>query len=140
MKKSLQTLRQKQGMPMGILIGVTTALLFAFVLSALAALLIINDRIDPGRVRLLTFFTTVVSSLISGVVTGKITQSKPAISCGITVITYGLILLAVGILFFDGGLHGVWTSIAAMAIGYVGACTICISRKKRSPIRKVRSR
>ena len=140
MNKRSRVLKEKQNMPVGIFIGVCIALALTFLFSALLALLIVHEHVNINKTGLFTFTITVISSLVSAVIAGKSTQAKPALSCGLSAIIYGLIILGIGILFFDGRLQGIWTSLVAIIIGYLGACTICISKKKGSHIRKLHSR
>lgn len=125
-----------RSMPMGIVIGTFSAIGITLAFAAILASMIVNEQIGINSLQYCIFVITTISALAGSVTAGKYTNEKPAISCGIAALIYGLILMFVGILFFDGGFKGVWTSLISIVIGCLFACTICLRKKGRGYGRK----
>ena len=125
-----------RSMPIGIIIGICSSVGITLAFAAILASLIVNERIGINSLQYYTFVITAIAALTGGVIAGKYTNEKPAISCGAAALIYGLILMFVGILFFNGDFHGVWTSLISIIIGCLLACTICLRKKVRGYTRK----
>ncbi len=119
----------------GVSIGTLVSLMLSVFLAMIIAALILNERIGERAIEYIAPIIMLLSTLTGCIIAGQLIDEKLAVASGVTGIIYLLILVGVGILFFDGGFHNLWTSILSIAIGCVISCAICIrgkgSRTKR---------
>ena len=120
----------------GVGVGVFTAVLASVLLAMIIAALIVNERVIEKTMYYFTFATHLIAALAGGVAAAKRTGGKYALVSGLTALVYCLILIGAGILFFDDGFRNLGTSVAAIAIGCAGSCTLCISGRGRRRRRK----
>lgn len=124
-----------QQIGIGVLIAVVATVIFASVI----ALLIIQEVLPESAVTVLCFVGLLVSSFAGCIFTGKRSVSKVAIYSGITAGIYIALMLAIGIVIFDGELEGVLPNTVSILVGYGVACALCISRAKSGHKRKWRN-
>lgn len=124
----------------GMSAGILASILTSIILAMLTAVLVINEKFSENGMHYFSFGITLVSSMIGGLIAGKRMGGKYALATFLTGGIYYLVLIGVGILLFDGLASGVWTILAAIGIGSICACTICITGKSRGRKRKTFSR
>lgn len=122
----------RAGVGMGVLVAILVSVLLAMILAAL----VINERISENTMHYFTLAILLAATLIGGLIAAKRTGGKCALVSGLTALAYCLVLVGAGVLFFDGGFHNLWTSVAVIAVGFVGSCALCISGRGRGRNRK----
>ena len=120
----------------GIGIGVVAAILITMILSTLVTFLIINENIDAYSMGYYAFGIVLIASFIGCVISGKLIMERVAILSGAVALVYLLMIVAIGVLFFDGSVAGVWTRLVAVAISGVVSCAFCIRGKRNGKKRK----
>ena len=119
--------KDERSMASGVAIGVLLSVMVSLLLAVGTAGLIINEKLSEGRIHYCALIITLISGTVGGFVAGKVVGSKYAVVTGLTGLVYWLVLIAVGILFFDGGFNMLWTSTAAIAVGVAASCVLCIT-------------
>ncbi len=135
MKRKRNT--ESQTLSGAIGIGLAASILSLFLLGAVIATLILSEKITEENMRYFTFASLFVSSLIGCLLSCKKLASKYALAAGLSGLSFLLILVAVGILFFDGGFSNLLINSLAVLIGTAIACAICISTEGRGNRRKM---
>lgn len=130
--------KNEQSFFAGIGIGTLVSLLLSVILSMIIATLVLNERVGEVKIELMSRIVMLISSLFGCIIAIRLNGGKLAIVSGTTGIIYLLVLVGVGILFFDGGFHNIWTSILSVIVGCVASCAICI-RGKGSRIKRKRA-
>lgn len=136
MKTKRAAERNDQSVIAGVIIGVLVAMLVSILLAMILAVLVVNERVSEDTMHYYAFVILLVATLVGGLFAAKQTRGKCALASGLTALVYCLLLVGAGILFFDGGLQNLWTSVTAIAVGYVGACALRISGQGRTRGRK----
>ena len=94
--------------------------------SMLLAVIVVNERVGENMIEYLTPIITLIASLAGCIVAGKQIKERLAIVITIIGVIYLLILMGMGILFFEGGFHNFWTSLLSIAVACAVSCAICI--------------
>lgn len=127
--------KKEQSFASGVCIGILVSLLLSIILSMIAATFVLNERIGESAIDLMSWIIMLISSMSGCFVAIRLIGEKLAVVSAATGLIYFLIAAGMGILFFNGGFHNVWTSILSIAAGSVASCAICIrgkgSRRKR---------
>lgn len=121
----------------GMSTGVLASVLTSVILAMLTAIMVINEMLSENMMHYASFIITLASSVIGGLLAGKKIGGKYALATFLTGGVYYLVLMGMGILFFDGLTVGVWTILTAIVIGSFCACAICITGKGRGGRRKM---
>lgn len=119
--------KDERSMATGVAIGVLLSVMISLLLAMGTAGLITNEKLSEGGIHYFTLIITLISGMVGGLVAGKIVGSKYAVVTGLTGLVYLLVLIAVGILIFDGGFNMLWTSAVAIAVGVSISCVLCIT-------------
>lgn len=127
MKNKSVIKKDEKSMTSGVAIGVLLSVMSSLLLAVGTAGLITNEKLSEGGIHYFALLITLISGMVGGLVAGKIVGSKYAVVTGLTGLVYLLVLIAVGILFFDGGFNMLWTSTAAIAVGAAASCVLCIT-------------
>lgn len=133
-KQKRRTRKTTFGSSVGI--GLIMSIIISVVLSMLLAVLVMNERVGENAIEYLTPLIVLLASLFGCITAGKQVEQKLAIVIGITGAIYLFLLMGVGILFFDGGFHNLWTSLLAIAVACGISCAICIRGKGSGRKRK----
>ncbi len=120
----------------GVGIGVGVSVTISIALAMLLATFILNEQLGENTIDLLVPFIMFISTLIGCTLAGKWSSEKVGFTTGISALTYLLIFVGAGILFFDGGFHHLWTSLAAIGCSCGLSCAICIRGKGKGLKRK----
>lgn len=114
--------------------GILLAVLIATLSAGVYAFLIHRGTAPEGSTTIWSFATLAVATLLSCLISSGGIGEKCAVVCGITAAAFAFVLLAIGILFFDGGVQGLGGNIAAIAVGGLAACLL----KAKKPSSKVK--
>ena len=120
----------------GVGIGLVASIILSVILSMLLAVVVINERVGENAINYFTPAIMLIASLTGCVIAGNRVKEKLAIVVGVTGAIYLFVLVGVGILFFDGGFHNLWTSLLAIAVSCSLSCAICIRGKASGRKRK----
>lgn len=124
----------------GVGIGVLISVFISLILAMAVAALIANDNLSENGMGYFALIIALISAAVGGIVSGKKVGGKYALATGLTGLLYCLVLICVGILFFDGEINSLWTSIVAITVGVVASCVICITGSGGKRRRKKRTR
>lgn len=117
----------------GASIGIGLAVLLSILLSALLANLVIGGSFQEQNASVVIFLIRTLSVLVGGFVATAISEGKPLPLIGIVGIGYLMILIAIGIVFYDGSFKGFLGGVLSAFIGCALACAI-----KLKPIKNKR--
>ncbi len=118
---------------MGSAIGVGVAMLLSLVLSALLTKLVIGGSLKEQSASLGIFLIRALSVLVGGFIAATISEGKILPTIGIVGLGYLAILVAFGIVFYDGSFKGFLNGVLSTFIGCGLACAI-----KLKPIKNKR--
>ena len=135
---SKRKVKKERSLSGGIFIGTGVSLIISVVLSMIAAALIVNERVSENGIGYITPIISLIATMAGCIIAARFVGQKLAIISGATGIIYLIILIGIGIMFFDGGFHNMWTSILSIGVGCAVSCAICI-RGKGSGKRRKRS-
>lgn len=135
---SKRKVKNEKSFGIGISVGAVVSLIFSLILAMIIAAFIVNERIGEGAIKYISPIIALIATMAGCVVATRLVGEKLAIVSGFTGIVYILILIGIGILFFDGGFHNLWTSVLSIAVGCAISCTICI-RGNRSKTKRKRA-
>ena len=93
----------ERSMASGVAIGVLLSVVISLLLAMGTAGLITKEKLSEGGVHYFALIITLISGMVGGLVAGKVVGSEYAVVTGLTGLAYLLVLISVGILFFDGG-------------------------------------
>ena len=113
----------------GIGIGVIISFVLSLLLTMVVTTLIEGEKLGDSSTNYAIMVITFISVLIGGVVSNRLVNKKMAITSTITGLIYLLIFVGMGILFFDGGFHNLWTRLLTVIVGCGASCAICITGK-----------
>lgn len=132
------TAKRKAGHSIGlcVAIGIGVSVILSLILAMITASLIMNERLSEDVIQYTSPGIILIASVAGAVIAGKSANEKVAIAAGICGVTFLLILMGTGILFFNGGFHNIWTGLVSIALGWILSCTICIRGKRRGTKRK----
>lgn len=114
-----------------ILIGIGVSLVLSLLLSLLLTSLTVNGSITEDNGNLLVSAVRGLSVLIGSLIGAGIEKGKYIPVIGITSLGYLLVIMGVGILFYDGGFHGFGSGVISVLIGACVACILKIVRWSR---------
>ena len=101
-RNKLQSSKARQSLTSAIIVGVVIALLLSVALSALVTNFVLNGRLNEVSVSTIILLIRTVSVLIGALVGGVRLKEKYLLQVAITTLSYILMLLGVGIVFYDG--------------------------------------
>ena len=125
---------------MEIVKGVLIALLIAVVSACVYAVLIQRQTVSESSTGVWMFVTLALASLIGCLISSGRIGEKRIIVCAITVAALFFVLLASGILFFDGSMRGLGGNLAAILIGAGISCLLSMKKPTKKVKIKRRSR
>lgn len=102
-----------------VMTGLGSALLVTFLMAALAAWLLVNERMAIGYADAISLMITALSAFAGCYITGRISGEKKLWESAITAIAFLLVLLSITAIFFDGSYHGVWKTLGVTVIGWL---------------------
>ncbi len=117
-------------------VGVSISLLLSIVLAMLLAVLVVSERFSENSIKYAVPVITMIGTMIGSMVAGKKHNEKLAILAAAVGGIYLFLLVAVGVLFFDGGFHNLGLRLLSTAVGCVCSCAICIRGKGSGKKRK----
>ena len=116
------------GLGTNLLFGVGASLIVSLLLSLLLTSITINGSITEDHAGKFVFAARAVSVLIGGLVSAGMEKGKYIPVIGMTALGYLLVVMGVGILFFDGGFREFGTGLISVVIGGCLACVIKLVR------------
>ena len=121
------------------LIGVVVALLLSTLFIALFSNLILNGAISDSNTRWFVFLSRGIGLFVGTLMAGAILREQYLKLAGLVLAGYLLILVGIGIIFYDGSFKGFASGVTSLALGSVIAFVILQGltnkRKKRPKIR-----
>ena len=124
----------------GIGIGTVVSFVISLLLAALVTSMIAREKINDNLMNNFSLGIHYAAALAGAICAYRITRSKCMLVTGITSVAYLLLMSVTAIVFFDGISSSVWTSILAVGVGFLSACTVCISGGEKRRKRKRSSR
>ena len=132
--------QKKLSTPREIVKGVALALVLTLISVAILSALIQNESLSVQSSHIWISATVIISVMAGAIVAAARAGQGNAIVCGITALAYGFVLLAVGILFFDGSVRGIGGRLLAILVGGAIGCVISMKKSIKRPKHKIRSR
>lgn len=132
--------QKKRNVALEIIKGIVVALVLTLLSVAILAALIQNESASEKSTDIWISVTAILSVMIGTLLSAVRIGEKNAVICGITALGYGFILLAIGILFFDGNIRGIGGRLLAILVGGAIGCAISMKKSDKRAKRKVRSR
>lgn len=120
--------------------GVVMALGLTVLSVAILAAMIQNESVSEMSAGLWISVTVIVSAMVGTIFAAVRIGERNAVVCGITALGYAFVLLAFGILFFDGDIRGVGSRLLTILVGAAIGCTISMKKSVKKPKWKMRSR
>lgn len=114
-----------------IIVSVIAATILSVALSALLASLILNGSLSEKAVGTAILAVRSVSLLAGALVGGAMLKQKILPQVGFTALGYLLVLLGIGIVFYDGSFNEFWSGIASVLVGGTGAFVILLRSTKQ---------
>ena len=124
----------------GIGIGTMVSLVISIVLAALVTSLIAREKINENQMNIFSLGIHYAAVLAGAICAYKITYSKCVLVTGLTALVYLLFMCTTAIVVYDGISPSIWTSILAVGLSFLSACTVCISGGMKHKKRKRASR
>lgn len=120
--------------------GVILSLMITTVSAAIFAILIHNQTASEAASGIWRIGTIGIAALFGCLFGAGRIGEKSAIYCAIITGVFFFILLAIGILFFDGGVKGIGGNLISAMVGGVISCFIMMKKPARKTKFKIRSR
>ena len=127
--------KQQYIMPWTVLIGTALALAVSIAFAGLGAVLIDNESISIEAIPYITFAAWIVATFLCTLTVGLTGEGKWLLHCCISAGLYGIILLCVGMLIFDGASSAALYGFTAMLIGFVLAIFI-VAKRRSVPLKR----
>lgn len=140
MKRKQGFEKTKRSSMSGLGIGALLAILLSILLSGCAALLVVEGHVQVEKMHYFTLCIQYLAVLLGALTAAKLTGKAPALMCGIIAMVYIFLLLAVNILFLEGGISSIWGPLLVIGLGWASACAICISKARKVNYRKAHNR
>lgn len=138
MKRNLQMLKLGgQAIGISIAAGAAIAVVITVLMSIGLTSLVINGQIAESDTAFIVFIIRAVSVMIGGMIASALSKEKILITIGITAIGYLLIVVALGIIFYDGLFQNFVSGMISVAVGAVCACVLRLKtpRKKKHSVK-----
>ena len=138
MKRNLQILKLGgQAIGISIASGAAIAVVITVLMNIGLTSLVINGQIAESDTAFIVFIIRAVSVMIGGMIASALAKEKILITIGITAIGYLLIVVALGIIFYDGSFRNFISGVISVAVGAVCACVLRLKtpRKKKHSVK-----
>lgn len=122
-----------------ILIGVIFAVIISIVLLSIVTALTVGGRVGEERIHIFLYMITAASSVAGGLLGVGLSGKKGIVPLVVGVI-YWILLLLIGMLFFDGVFQNVWIPLLFAGIGSGTVCATCMKKTSRKGYKKLRPR
>lgn len=114
-------------------VGIGLAVLLSALLTALLTNMVISGSFQEQNAPVAIFLIRTLSALVGGFVAATIAEGKTLPIIGIVGLGYLVVLIAIGIIFYDGSFNGFLGGLLSTIIGCALACGI-----KLKPIKNKR--
>ncbi len=122
--------KETTGWVKAAIIGIAVAVIISVVLTALTAHFVLNEKVGESSVSLILFVVRFLSAGIGGLVGTSLSKEKLLPVIGVITGGYLLVLLATGIIFFDGSFHQFGSGLISVLSGGAGAGAIRLKPAK----------
>lgn len=140
MKTKTTTNRVSNTMVRNVATGVLISMTVCVLLAIAATSLMIGERLKEDQMNIITLVIIFIAVITGATAAGKIANGRYALITALTGFLFLLILMCLGIIFFDGGFSGIWTSAASTVAGIAVSCLICITETGGKRKKKIRTR
>lgn len=123
----------------GIAYGVTVSMISAIVLTALSAFLIISSRVGEQQEEIIIYIAIGISVLAGAISTAGFT-SKNCIAVLLCGCINWVLLVCLGLLFFDGGVINPWLPLLITGVMCGLVCATCMKKTRKKGYKKLRTR
>lgn len=132
--------KNKSPVAAGISIGALLSIGLSVLLSGGTALLMLDGQTGIEKMHYFTLSIQFVAIFVGAMAAMKLTGKAPALVGGISVAIYLFILLATNILFFQGDISDIWSTLLAVVLGCIFACTLCMAKPRKKKYKKIHNR
>jgi len=115
-------------MAKGVGIGILAAIGLSLLLTALVTTMVVRETVTENNIKFYSWGIQYASALLGAIVAYGIVRSKCALMTGITSLAYLFILGTLAVVLYEGITGGIWTSVLAVGLSFLSACTVCISK------------
>lgn len=122
--------------PAGIVIGVVAAVAVMLIGALVMAVMVIKETITINAIGIGAMFVLALASAMGAWIAGGLTKQKKLLVCGVTALSFYLVLLSITAVFFDG----VYSSmgIAALMVLLGAGVTLMPGLRKKSGKNKIK--
>ena len=110
----MQTKSSNKISPLSIVAGLGIACVFSLAIIFLGALLINQENVGESFITVLQIAAHFISTILGCFVTERLSETNKIPACGITGVSYFLIVLATASIFFDGVSGKFWLGIVSV--------------------------
>lgn len=124
----------KNKMTKGVVMGTVASVASMFIIVFIESMLIYSGKMSNKAVEYGTLITLLLSGLVGSFIAVKQRQEKRILAGLLTELLYGLVLLGITALFFDGIYKGVWiTLLTILGMGII-PCLLTSNKAKNKKI------
>jgi len=113
-----------------IAVGVVVAVLLSVLFSVVVTSLVLKNRLHESTVGAVVFIIRLISVLAGALVAGVIKKGRYLQITGITTLTYLIMLIALGVVMYDGSFHNFISGALSALLG--GAVALLIQQRPKS--------
>ncbi len=99
--------------------GTGVACVFSLAAVFLGAMLICNEYVGEGGITFFQLAVYFLSALLGCFVAEKLSATNKLLACGITVVSYYIILIGTSCLFFEGVSGMIWMGIIPVLVAFL---------------------
>jgi len=122
---------------LSVVIGVAIAAVISLLLNMGLTSLVMNGHIEANDTAFFVFAIRAVSVIAGGLVAAALAREKMLLLIGLTSIGYLLLLIGLGIIFYDSSFLNFGSGVISAAVGAACACVLKLKapRKKKHSVK-----
>jgi len=126
------TAKAGQSLTTVIVVGILVASLLSILLTALVTNLVLNGSFGENSVAPIIFVIRTISLFIGALIGGALSKHKILLQVSLTALGYMIVLLGIGIVFYDGSFKHFLSGAVSVLAGGVAALLILQRPKNKS--------
>ncbi len=116
----------------GASIGIGIAMILSVMLSAGATSLVMKGSIQESAFSIFAFFVRAIAILVGALIGTQLIKEKCLLTIGIIALGYLILLLALGIVVYDGSFRGFGMGVISVITGGAIGCIVRLKSQNRS--------
>ena len=123
-RNKLQAAKTRQSVTVVIVTGTIIALVLSALLSVILTTLMLNGRLQEGSTGPIVLVIRMISIFAGAIIGGTLLKEKYLLQVSLTALSYILVLIGIGIVFYDEGIKGILSGVVSVVVGSVVALLI----------------